>query len=136
MNRLLPVLGFCFLVLMLQPFHSVAQEKKRPAVRRITEFQTNAKGIEVPAAYQVFSPQGWLLEEAEFDETGKLKSRVTYEYNDQGLKTRETTHAADGKITEQRIYEYDAYGNRLRRTVMDGTGRIKSVKRMEYEYFH
>ncbi|MCS6990717.1 MAG: hypothetical protein NZL95_02525 [Chitinophagales bacterium] len=113
---------------------ATGQDTTRRSIRRILEYQVHAKGHETLLAERTYNPMGWLIEEAEYDESGKLKQRIAYEYDARGLKIRETTFDADGRVVEVRAYEYDASGNRIRRTVTDGAGRIKSQKRMVYEY--
>lgn len=84
-----------------------------------------------------YSASGTLLEKVEFayqDEEGRLttkltrdvedrlKTRIVYKYNDQGLLGEEILTGKDGKVVSSYKYGYDARGNRNSRIVNNAAG--------------
>jgi hypothetical protein len=75
---------------------------------------------QVEYAYQ--EERGWLTTKITRDVENRLKNRVVYQYNDQGLLWRETLVNKSGKAVSSYEYGYDAKGNRTSRIVNSGTG--------------
>ena len=107
----------------------------KTGIKSVKEISIDNKDKETTKTFQSFDGQGNLTEEIEYEDDGKVKDHVKYEYNNSNLKIRETHFTPDGKIDEVSTYEYDAKGNRISKTVKDGAGKLKSRKKYVYEYY-
>jgi hypothetical protein len=61
--------------------------------------------------------KGWLMTKLSRDVEDRLKTRIVYEYNDQGLLWKESLTNKSGKIVSSYEYGYDSRGNRTARIV-------------------
>lgn len=104
-------------------------------VKSVTEISIDSKDKETTKSIKVYDKLGNIVEEKEFEDDGKLKEHVQYEYNEAGHKMKETHFSADGKAYEIISYEYDAKGNRISRIESDGSGKVKSLKKYVYEFY-
>jgi hypothetical protein len=74
-----------------------------------------------------------LLEEEEVDQTGKTIRKKKYLYNKFGDVEETTLTDSEGNLVEKELTEYDNRGLKIKETVYQGNGKIKSEKIFSYE---
>ena len=114
---------------------AVASAQVVAGTKSVAEISIDSKGGETRKLFQAFDQKGNILEELEYEDDGKLKDHVKYEYDDRHRKIKETHLDADGKVEEISTYEYDDRGNRVSKTETDANGKVKSKKKYVYEYY-
>jgi hypothetical protein len=68
--------------------------------------------------------KGWLTTKLTRDVEDRLKTRIVYQYNDQGLLWKEFLTNKAGKVVSSYEYGYDARGHRNSRIVNNATGTM------------
>jgi YD repeat-containing protein len=74
----------------------------------------------VEFAYQ--EDKGWLTTKLSRDVEDRLKTRIVYQYNEQGLLWKESLANKAGKTVSSYEYGYDSRGNRTSRIIYNATG--------------
>ena len=94
---------------LLLPICLLAQSKKeikKNGVKTLTESISEGNKSH-KSLYQKFNKKGSLIEEIDFDNTGKIKSTKTFKYNQKNDKIEELTLDANNKQTERQSFKYD-----------------------------
>ncbi len=125
----------CIILFLIAVSSTEAAAQTAQGIKSVTEISLDSKEKETTRAFKAYDEIGNLIEEKEFDDDGKLKDHVKYEYNSGGLKVKEIHFTADGKPAEITTYEYDSKGNRIAKTETDGSGKVKSRKKYVYEFY-
>jgi YD repeat-containing protein len=81
-----------------------------------------------------YDPQGNPTEKLDL-EGDKLKSKITYSYNDKGQKTKEDKYDGDGSLNYSMVYTYDKSGNMTGYSLNKPTDKKASAKTVKYESF-
>lgn len=115
-----------------------AQKKnsvKENNIRSITEFKQDIEknGSKIKEAYTLYDVQGNILEEIEYDASGKVKLHMKYQYDSNNNKIKEIELNPDGKTVRTTEYKYN--GNlRTEKHIYDGAGKLKSKRFYQYEF--
>src|SRR4030095_6092525 len=88
------LLASCFIL----HAQTVSSPEKIKSVTELTVETRNGKDVETKKSVQLFDEKGNMTEETEYDDDGKVKDHIIYEYDSNRNKTRETHLLADGKI--------------------------------------
>lgn len=127
---------FSFLLLLLFAGTLSAQttQEKREKRKNLTikEWNTNAatktKFLDHITKY---NDKGLKVEEIEYANYGQ-KSRVTYEYNENGKCVKEVEYDAKNKPVRIRKFEYYPDGSKKKQYNYSPTGRLETIKEFEY----
>ena len=74
-------------VFVMTFYSGYAQTKS--GVKSIKEISVDSRDKEEIKSFQSFDTHGNLIEEIDYDDDGKIKDHVKYEYNNEHLKTKE-----------------------------------------------
>lgn len=99
-------------VLTASTFAQSKKEVKKNKIKTVTEQITDyvgGKEITRNDSYKKFNKQGEVLEEVEYDKTGKLKRKVISRYNEFDDKVEETIVDANNHQVEREVYKYDSF---------------------------
>jgi hypothetical protein len=99
-------------VLTASTFAQSKKEVKKNKIKTVTELITDyvgGKEITRNDSYKKFNKQGEVLEEIEYDKTGKLKRKVLSKYNEFDDKVEETIVDANNHQVEREVYKYDSF---------------------------
>jgi hypothetical protein len=89
-------------------------------------------GKEVLVKIERFDQRGELIEEIEYEDNGKIKKHIQYQYRGE-LLIRENSLDNKGKIKSCIEYEYDADGLKIGRKNYDPKGRITKERIYRYK---
>lgn len=77
-------------------------------------------------AFQSFNKNGNTLEEINYDNTGKIKERITYKYNNSNKKSEQITYDSSGKQKERETYKYNADDEKVEENLYNGNNILIS----------
>jgi hypothetical protein len=100
---------------LLLPISLVAQSKKdirKNSVKAITEIVVEGTKSH-KELFQRFNKKGNVVEEIEYDNTGKVKNSKKTDYNKENDKIEEVKFDANGKQKERQSYKYDMDGEKI-----------------------
>ena len=128
-----------FAVIFAFSFDTFAQSRKKVVnlgIESVTEVKVDyeeSNGNETIRNITIFDNKGNVIEEKEYDKTGKLEKRTTYEYNQDNDKIKETRYKANNKVEEILTYKYE---NELivERCKYDASKRLISKKKYIYKF--
>lgn len=129
------IFAHCIILFLVAFSCEKAAAQTAQGIKSVTEISLDGKDKETTRSFKSYDETGNLIEQKEFDDDGKLKDHVKYEYNSGGQKVKEIHFTADGKPAEITTYEYDIKGNRIAKTETDGSGKVKSRKKYVYEFY-
>ena len=75
-----------------------------------------------------------LIEDMEYDGTGKLMQKMQFSYNSKGDKILEVTFDSDGKLTKKTVYTFDSKGLRAEKKEYDGANTLISSRKYQYQF--
>ena len=81
-----------------------------------------------------YDANGRKVEEIEYTSDGSQKSRVVYEYDNNGVCTRELVYDHKDKIQKIRKIEYNADGTKHKIYVYSPKGNLETTRIFEYTY--
>ncbi len=117
----------------------MAQKKKKAMMNKIEsttvmieDYEKN-NGRSVKESYTRFNESGDVLEEIEYDEYGKEKKHIIYEYDIDGNKIKETYLNPKGLKEKVIEYKYED-GLKTEKLVYDSKGKLKSKKKYIYTF--
>ncbi len=93
-----------------------------------------AKGRTVTDGYNAFDRNGNLIEERKYDKYGRETERITYQYNDDNQKIKETSSKPNGTVNKIEEYKYKD-GLKIEKITYYGNGKIKSRKKYNYTFY-
>lgn len=99
-------------------------------VATVEEFE-EADGRKVQTEARVYTPQGDLVEEKDYEE-GALVSVTRYFYAADGTRERSETRDASGKMLEHEVFTYSVPSRKVVTEVRDGSGALKEKSEMAY----
>lgn len=82
--------------------------------------------------FQSFNKNGNVLEEIKYDNSGKIKERVTYKYNKSNKKSEQITFDASGNQKGKETYKYNADEEKNEESIYDGNNKL--ISRSVYTY--
>lgn len=126
--------SFLLLLLFVGTLSAQTTQEKREKRKNLTikEWNTNAatktKFLDHITKY---NDKGLKVEEIEYANYGQ-KSRVTYEYNENGKCVKEVEYDAKNKPVRIRKFEYYPDGSKKKQYNYSPTGRLETIKEFEY----
>lgn len=143
-------------------FAQSKKEVKKYDIMAVTETITEVvEGKEVTRndSYKKFDKDGNVLEEVNYDKTGKLKERIvriydrfdnktqeitfdaanrqakreTYKYNELGEKTEEVEYNDKNVLMTRSVFVTDRRGLKTEKKVYDGKGKLVQTKKYRYD---
>jgi hypothetical protein len=108
-------------------------EKNIRSVTVYNEDYVKNNGRQVKDSYTRYDADGNVVEEIEYDEYGKEKKHVLYEYDKQGNKIKETTLTPKGTPATITEFKYEN-GLKKEKIVYNGSGKMILRKKYVYEY--
>jgi hypothetical protein len=127
------------MLVILCPFWVSGQDKKavKHKLKSITEYeQKYEKGVAGKALKEseiLYDSDGNVVEETNY-KLGKVSKHVTYQYDENNNKIRETELDPSGKKIKVIEYKY-SNGLRTEKTVYDANNRVLSRKTYKYETY-
>ncbi|MDI9857620.1 hypothetical protein [Flectobacillus roseus] len=88
------------------------KEVKKNKIKTVTEQITESIGgkeVTRNDGYKKFNKQGEVIEEAEYDKSGKLKRKVLSKYNEFDDKIEEVIVDGNNHQIEREVYKYDSF---------------------------
>ena len=92
----------------------------------------DSNGKEFLIGIERYDDRGELIEEIDYDKTGKIKLHIKYVYDDQML-LKEITLDGKGNIEKTIVHTYDADGLRTSKQYLDAKGRLYKEKIYRYK---
>lgn len=126
--------SFLLLLLFVGTLSAQTTQEKREKRKNLTikEWNTNAttktKFLDHITKY---NDKGLKVEEIEYANYGQ-KSRVTYEYNENGKCVKEVEYDAKNKPVRIRKFEYYPDGSKKKQYNYSPTGKLETIKEFEY----
>lgn len=143
-------------------FAQSKKEIKKYDIVAVTETITevvDGKEVTRNDSYKKFDKDGNVLEEANYDKTGKLKERIvriydrfdnktqeitfdatnrqekreTYKYNEMGEKTEELEYNDKNVLVSKSVYVTDRRGLKTEKKVYDSKGKLIQTKKYRYD---
>lgn len=143
-------------------FAQSKKEIKKYDIVAVTETITeivDGKEVTRNDSYKKFDKDGNVLEEVNYDKTGKLKERIvriydrfdnktqeitfdatnrqakreTYKYNELGEKTEEVEYNDKNVLMTRSIFVTDRRGLKTEKKVYDGKGKLVQTKKYRYD---
>jgi YD repeat-containing protein len=112
---------------------SASQEQKMDKKNLVVkEWNANAKGTRTLDHMTIYSPEGRKIEETEYDYTGKQKWRKRFEWNGNGVMTRELLYDERNRLVNYKKFEFNEFGKRKVQYTYDPKGKLISTKTYEY----
>jgi hypothetical protein len=91
------------------------------------------KGLSLKESFTKFNESGDIIEEIEYDDNGKEKLHIQYEYDDNDNKTKEIYINIKGLREKVIEYKYED-GLKIEKIVYLPNGKVKSKKKYIYEF--
>ena len=116
------------------------QDKKavKHKLKSMTEYeQKYEKGVAGKVLEEseiLYDSDGNIIEETEY-KLGKVSKHMTYQYDEDHYKIRETELDPSGKKIKVTEFKYTADGLKSEKTVYDGNNKILSKKTYKYETY-
>jgi len=117
----------------------IGQKKKEINANQIKSVVVNeqktekGKSITQKESETYYDTHGNVIEEKEYKD-GKITKHITYQYDNDNNKIKETEIGNTGK--KIKVSEYKYHGNlKTEKTVFDGNGKVKSKKTYIYEKY-
>lgn len=130
-----------FSLLLIATISTAFAQKKSKVlenkIKLVTESKEDydiAKGRTITDGYNAFDRNGNLIEERKYDKYGRETERITYEYNSDNQKTKETSAKPNGTINKIEEYKYKD-GLKSEKITYYGNGKIKSRKKYNYTFY-
>ncbi len=126
--------SFLLLLLFVGTLSAQTTQEKREKRKNLTikEWNTNAttktKFLDHITKY---NDKGLKVEEIEYANYGQ-KSRVTYEYNENGKCVKEVEYDAKNKPVRISKFEYYPDGSKKKQYNYSPTGKLETIKEFEY----
>ena len=126
--------SFLLLLLFVGTLSAQTTQEKREKRKNLTikEWNTNAttktKFLDHITKY---NDKGLKVEEIEYANYGQ-KSRVTYDYNENGKCVKEVEYDAKNKPVRIRKFEYYPDGSKKKQYNYSPTGKLETIKEFEY----
>lgn len=134
------MLNFSKVVILLIVITSSAQAQKKNEVKEnkilaITEFKQDVekKGARIKDNYTLYDVNGNILEEIEYDSSGKIKTHMKYQYDSNSNKLKEIEINPEGKIVKTTEYKYNN-NLKVEKNIYDGSGKLKNKRTYQYEF--
>lgn len=124
--------SFLFLLLSLTAGMGYAQSKKdikQYDILDLTETITDyvdGKELTRTDAYKKFDKHGNVLEEVNYDKTGRFKEKVVRRFNRFDDKTEEITYDAANRQLRRETYQYNELGEKIGEQEFDGKNALVS----------
>ncbi len=118
---------------------SVSAQKKNTVkennIRSVTEYKqdTEKKGANIKESYTLFDADGNVLEQIDYDATGKIKSHIKFQFDSENNKTKEIDLSPEGKVLKTTEYKYSG-DIRTEKNIYDAAGKLKTKRTYKYEY--
>ena len=85
--------------------------------------------------YSVMKDKTPLVEEAEFDASGKLLKKTSYSYTSSGKKASETVTDATGALIEKTLFIYNSKNLKTFKQSFNKSNMLENVKEWQYDYY-
>lgn len=112
------------------------KKAERLSIESVTEIKVdyeNSNGKETIRSVKVFDENGNIIEEKDYDKSGKLQERITYEYNEDNDKIKETRFRSNNKVEESFTYKYEN-GLMVERCKYDASNRLIWKRKYVYKF--
>ncbi|MCX7987653.1 MAG: hypothetical protein N2662_12020 [Bacteroidales bacterium] len=127
-------------LLLILPLVNVDAQKKKTVlekhIKTVTVYNEDYEknnGRQVKDSFTRFDEEGNVIEEIEYDEYGKVKKHLLYEYDKDGNKIKETSLTPKGTTASVIEFKYEN-GLKKEKIVYNGSGKIIQKKKYIYEY--
>ena len=122
----------CVLLCAAVSFGQTTDKKEQRKNLTVREWKTPVKGSRHLDHVTKYDAKGRKVEEVEYSQSGSLKARCTYEYDEHDRVSREVIYDENNKASRVRKFEYNADGTRKRQLTYSAKGSLISVKEFEY----
>lgn len=136
MRKIIVFFALCFLTANYSFSQSKSQIKELNISTKKTYYidYEDSNGDEQLESVEKFNEKGLLIEEINYDKSGKIKKHEKYEYNSKGKLTKEIRLLPNGKKKKTIEYKYNDDGLKIMKIVYDSKDIIISKKRYDYTF--
>lgn len=117
-------------------FTCQAQSGKRDSRKNLVVKEWNrgdgGKGARFLDHVTKYNADGRKAEDIEYNSSGQMTARCTYEYDENGKVTREVVYNDKNKAVRIRKFEYNSDGTKKKQYNYAPNGKLQSVKEFEY----
>ncbi len=103
-------------------------------IKTITEYNLNNKKKEIDHI-TTLNAEGLKTEEVEYFSDGIVKTRTVYEYDHQKRCNKATKYGIKGKVEKVTTYDYDNNGTKTKESILIPEKRYRTDKIFEHTYY-
>lgn len=134
--KIVVILIFVLYVFTCDIYSQSRKKAEKLGIKSVTEIKVDyedSKGDEVIRRVKVFDEKGNVIEEQDYDRTGKLQERITYEYNGDNDIIKEVRYRPNNKVGESFTYKYEN-GLMIERCKYDSNNRLLWKRKYVYKF--
>ena len=130
---------FKIVIMLVMLTYSVSAQKKNTVrdnnIKSVTEYkqEIDKKGANLKESYTLYDNEGNVLEQIDYDATGKIKSHLKFQYDSNNNKIKEIEISPEGKVMKTTEYKYN--GNmKTEKNIYDAAGKLKTKRTYQYVF--